>query len=64
LQRITLVLVIIGFIAMVMRLDKLNKYKLKIYDIIFTLAYLFIILSLQHRINFGYFAISPQNFFL
>ena len=57
LQRAALVLVIIGFIAMIMRLGILNKYKLKIHDVIFTLAYLLVILSLPPMINSAYFAI-------
>jgi hypothetical protein len=57
LQRVALVFVIIGFIAMIMRLGRLNKYKLKIHDAIFTLAYLLVILSLPPMINFVYFAI-------
>jgi hypothetical protein len=52
-----LVLVIIGFIAMIMRLGILNKYKLKIHDLIFTLAYLLVILSLSPMINSAYFVI-------
>jgi len=57
LQRTALVLVIIGFIAMIMRLGILNKYKLKIHDLIFTLAYLLVILSLSPMINSAYFVI-------
>ena len=37
-----MVFVIIGFIAMIIRLDKLEKYKLKIHDIIVTFVYLLI----------------------
>lgn len=57
LQRAALVFAIIGFIAMIMRLGTLNKYKLKIHDVIFTLAYLLVILSLPPMINSAYFAI-------
>ena len=56
-QRAALVFAIIGFIAMIMRLGTLNKYKLKIHDVIFTLAYLLVILSLPPMINSAYFAI-------
>ena len=52
-----MVFAIIGFIAMIMRLGTLNKYKLKIHDVIFTLAYLLVILSLPPMINSAYFAI-------
>ena len=61
LQRVALVLVIIGFVAMRMRLGKLNKYKLKIHDVILTFAYLLIILSLPRMINFAYFSIISHR---
>jgi hypothetical protein len=61
LQRIALALVVIGFFAMRMRLGKFNKYKLKIHDIIFILAYLLVILSLPRMINFAYFSIISHR---
>lgn len=61
LQRIALVLVIIGFVAMRMRLGKLNRYKLKSHDIILTLAYLLVTLSLPRMISFVYFSIISQR---
>ena len=42
---------------MIMRLNILKKYKLKIHDVIFTLAYLLVILSLPPMINSLYFAL-------
>jgi hypothetical protein len=61
LQRIALVLVIIGFVAMRMRLGKLNRYKFKTHDIILTFAYLLVILSLPRMINFAYFSIISHR---
>ncbi len=46
---------------MIKRLGKLSKYKLKIHDIIFTFAYLLIILSLPHMINFAYFIVISHR---
>ena len=51
LQITALVFAIIGFIAMITRLGILNKYKFKIHDVIFTLAYLLVILYLPPMIN-------------
>ena len=61
LQRVALVLVIIGFVAMRVRLGKLIRYKLKIHDVILTLAYLLVILSLPRMINFAYFSIISHR---
>ena len=61
LQRIALVLVIIGFIAMRMRLGKLNRYKLKTHDMVLTFAYLLVILSLPRMVNFAYFSLISHR---
>ena len=61
LQRVALVLVIIGFVAMRVRLGKLIRYKFKIHDVILTLAYLLVILSLPRMINFAYFSIVSHR---
>jgi hypothetical protein len=61
LQRVALVLVIIGFVAMRVRLGKLIRYKLKIHDVILTFAYLLLILSLPRMINFAYFSIVSHR---
>lgn len=61
LQRIALVLVIVGFIAMRMRLGKFNRYKLKTHDIVLTFAYLLVILSLPRMINFAYFSLISNR---
>ena len=61
LPRITVVLVIIGFVAMRIKLGKLNRYKLKIHDGLLTLTYLLLILSLPRMINFAYFSIVSHR---
>jgi hypothetical protein len=61
LQRIAVALVLIGFIAMRVKMDKLNKYKLKIHDWLLTLTYLLLILSLPRMVNFTYFSIISHR---
>lgn len=61
LQRIAMFLVITGFVAMRVKLSILNKYKLKSHDIILTLAYLFVILSLPRMVNFAYFSLISHR---
>ena len=61
LPRITVVLVIIGFVAMRIKLGKLNRYKFKIHDGLLTLTYLLLILSLPRMISFAYFSIASGN---
>ncbi len=58
LQKIALVLVIIGFI--ILRTGKLSKGKLNRHDTISTLGYLLVILSVPYMINFTYDAIVSQ----
>jgi hypothetical protein len=53
--------VIIGFIAMRVKLGKLNRYKLKIHDGLLSLTYLLLILSLPRMVNFAYFSIVHGN---
>lgn len=59
LQKIALVLVIIGFI--ILRTGKLSKGKLSRHDMISTFGYLLIILSVPYMINFTYDAIVSQT---
>jgi len=54
-----LILVIIGFI--ILRTGKLNKVKLNRHDIISTLGYLLVVLSVPYMINFTYDAIISQT---
>lgn len=61
LQRIALVFLVLGFFAMKLRLGKLNRYRLKTHDVIFTFAYLLILLSLPRMINFAYFSIISYS---
>jgi len=61
LQRVALILVIIGFIAMRIKLGKLNRYKLRSHDLMLTFAYLLVILSLPRMINFAYFSIISHR---
>ena len=61
LPRITVILVIIGFVAMRIKLGKLNRYKFKIHDGLLTLTYLLLILSLPRMISFAYFSIASGN---
>jgi arginine exporter protein ArgO len=53
--------VIIGFVAMRIKLGKLNRYKLRIHDGLLTLTYLLLILSLPRMVNFTYFSIVHGN---
>jgi hypothetical protein len=55
------VLVIIGFVAMRVKLGKLNRYKLKIHDGMLTITYLLLLLSLPHMVNFAYFSFVHGN---
>jgi hypothetical protein len=57
LQKIAVALVIVGFIAMRVKMGKLNKYKIKIHDWLLTLTYLLLILSLPRMVKFAYFSI-------
>jgi hypothetical protein len=57
LQKIAVALVIVGFIAMRVKIGKLNKYKIKIHDWLLTLTYLLLILSLPRMVNFAYSSI-------
>lgn len=61
LQRIALVFLLLGFFAMKLRLGKLKRYRLKTHDIIFTFAYLLVLLSLPRMINFAYFSIISYS---
>jgi hypothetical protein len=59
LQKIALILAIIGFI--ILRIGKLSKEKLKIHDMIFTSGYLLVVLSVLYMINFVYDALGSQS---
>lgn len=59
LQKIALVLAIIGFI--ILRTGKLSKEKLNRHDMISTFGYLLIILSVPYMINFTYNAIVSHS---
>ncbi len=59
LQKIALILVIIGFI--ILRIGKLSKGKLKRHDIISTSGYLLVVLSVPYMINFVYDALVSQS---
>ncbi len=59
LQKIALVLAIIGFI--ILRTGKLSKGKLNRHDMLSTFGYLLIILSIPYMINFTYDAIVSQT---
>ena len=59
LQKIALVLAIIGFI--IIRTGKLSKGKLNRHDMLSTFGYLLIILSIPYMINFTYDAIVSQT---
>jgi hypothetical protein len=58
LQKIALILAIIGFI--ILRTGKLSKGKLNRHDTISTLGYLLVVLSVPYMINFTYDAIVSQ----
>ena len=58
LQKIALILAIIGFI--ILRTGKLSKVKLNRHDTISTLGYLLVVLSVPYMINFTYDAIVSQ----
>jgi hypothetical protein len=57
LQKIAVALVIVGFIAMRVKMGKLNKYEIKIHDWLLTLTYLLLILSIPRMVIFAYFSI-------
>jgi hypothetical protein len=59
LQKIALILIIIGFI--ILRAGKLSKGKLNRHDMISTLGYLLVVLSVPYMINFTYDAIVSQT---
>jgi hypothetical protein len=59
LQKIALILAIIGFI--ILRTGKLSKGKLNRHDTISTLGYLLVVLSVPYMINFTYDAIVSQT---
>lgn len=59
LQKIALILAIIGFI--IMRTGKLSKGKLHRHDIISTLGYLLVVLSIPYMINFTYDAVISKT---
>jgi uncharacterized membrane protein len=59
LQKIALVLAVIGYI--ILRAGKLSKGKLKNHDVVSTLGYLLVILSVPYMINFTYDAIVSQS---
>lgn len=58
LQKVALILAIIGFV--IMRTGRLNKGKLHRHDIISTLGYLLVVLSVSYMINFTYDAIISK----
>lgn len=59
LQKIALVLVVIGFI--ILRVGKLNKNKLTSHDLVSTLGYVLVIFSVPYMINAAYDAITSQS---
>jgi hypothetical protein len=59
LQKIALILAVIGFI--ILRTGKLSKGKLKSHDMVSTLGYVLVILSVPYMINFTYDAIVSQS---
>ena len=59
LQKIALILAIIGFI--IMRTGKLSKGKLHRHDITSTLGYLLVVLSVPYMINFTYDAVISKT---
>ena len=59
LQKIALVLVVIGFI--IIRVGKLSKEKLKFHDFVSTFGYILVILSVPYMINTAYDAIISQS---
>jgi hypothetical protein len=59
LQKIALVLVVIGFI--ILRAGKLNRNKLTSHDIISTFGYVLVIFSVPYMINAAYDAITSQS---
>ena len=61
LQRIALIFILIGFVAMRVKLGTLNRYKLRIHDVFLTITFLLLILSLPRMINFVYFSIVRGN---
>lgn len=59
LQKIALILIIIGFI--IVRVGKLSKGNLNKHDMISAFGYLLVVLSVPHMINFTYDAIVSQT---
>lgn len=59
LQKIALILAIIGFI--ILKTGKLSKRKLNRHDIVSTLGYLLVVLSVPYMINFTYDALVSQT---
>lgn len=59
LQKIALILIIIGFI--ILKAGKLSKGKLNRHDKISTLGYLLVVLSVPYMINFTYDVIVSQT---
>jgi hypothetical protein len=59
LQKVALVLVVIGFI--ILRVGKLSKEKLKFHDFVSTFGYILVILSVPYMINTAYDAIVSQS---
>ena len=59
LQKVALVLVVIGFI--ILRVGKLSKEKLKFHDFVSTFGYILVILSVPYMINTAYDAIISQS---
>ena len=59
LQKIALVLALIGFI--ILRIGKLSKMKLKYHDFVSTLGYILVILSVPYMINAAYDAFISQS---
>jgi hypothetical protein len=60
LQKIAVILAIISFI--ILRAGKLSKGKLKSHDMISTLGYVLVILSVPYMVNFTYDALVSQSF--
>ena len=61
LQIIAVALIVIGFIAIRVKMGNLNKYKLKIHDWLLTLTYILLILSLPRMVNFAFFSILSHR---
>jgi len=61
LQRIAVALVVLGFIAMRVKMGKFTKYKLIIHDWLLTLTFLLLLLSLPRMVNFAFFSIITHR---